>query len=287
MIRLDPTRRDEAIEAGWLAYRDRLPGMEAVYRNACDGWQVVAVVADRVIGALFAKDGVIHLGIVPEWRSRWASRRLIREMLGYGKRTTLLPDEDGPRDFISRIGFVQEGSAYVLNAVNDLLCGDVGIGRLFNGPKGAKVCDDSAPRNLCGPTVAVLGDAECASPIPFVGATLIPSVEVPVGISQVAEPVVAGVAVDVVDMPERPFASHVQPSKPVSPVVLAVNHNSDAPILLQASGNVSGSVARAGTVCTAKKDSCLGVVLQHLSESCSGQRYDIHGDILRSAPCLL
>lgn len=115
MIHLDPNRRQEAIEAGWLAYRERVPGMEAAYRAACEGWRVIAVVADRVIGALFARDGVIHLGIVPEWRGRWASRRLIREMLSYGKRTTLADGEDGPREFIGRIGFVEtEGGAYVL-----------------------------------------------------------------------------------------------------------------------------------------------------------------------------
>lgn len=105
MIYLDPSRRDEAIEAGWLAYRDRLPDMESAYRHACGDWHVIAVVADRVIGALFAKDGVIHLGIVPEWRSRWASRRLIREMLSYGKITALLPDEAEQMAFIQRIGF--------------------------------------------------------------------------------------------------------------------------------------------------------------------------------------
>lgn len=115
MIRLDPARRQEAIEAGWLAYRDRLPGMEAAYRATCEAWQVVAVVADRVIGALFARDGVIHLGIVPEWRGRWASRRLILEMLGYGTQTTLMPDEEGPRAFVTRIGFAQtEGGRFEL-----------------------------------------------------------------------------------------------------------------------------------------------------------------------------
>ena len=116
MIYLDPSRRDEAIEAGWLAYRERVPLMESAYRLACESWQVIAVVADRVIGALFARAGVIHLGIVPEWRGRWASRRLIREMLGYGKATTLQPDEADCREFIGRIGFIkteQEG-AYVV-----------------------------------------------------------------------------------------------------------------------------------------------------------------------------
>lgn len=112
MIYLDPARRDEAIAAGWLAYRERVPGMESAYLAACAGWRVIAVVADRVIGALFARDGVIHLGIVPEWRSRWASRRLIREMLSYGKTATLQPDEHDSREFISRIGFVRIGDNF-------------------------------------------------------------------------------------------------------------------------------------------------------------------------------
>lgn len=113
MIHLDPTRRDEAVEAGWRAYRDRVPGLEREYRAMCQAWQVIAVVADRVIGALFAKDGVIHLGIVPEWRSRWASRRLIRDMLSYGRATTLLPCETECRAFVSRIGFVETDTGYV------------------------------------------------------------------------------------------------------------------------------------------------------------------------------
>lgn len=113
MIHLDPSRREEAIEAGWLAYRDRVPGFEREYRAMCQVWDVIAVVADRVIGALFAKGGVIHLGIIPEWRSRWASRRLIREMLGYGKSTTILPCESECREFVRRIGFVETDVGYV------------------------------------------------------------------------------------------------------------------------------------------------------------------------------
>ena len=109
MIVLDPTRRAEAIDAGWLAYRERTPGMESAYRQACEGWQVVAVVSDgQVIGALFAKDGVIHLGIAPEWRGRWASRRVIREMLAYGNTTTVLPGEPCA-EFVRRVGFERVG----------------------------------------------------------------------------------------------------------------------------------------------------------------------------------
>jgi GNAT superfamily N-acetyltransferase len=101
-VTLDPARRDEAIAAGWRAYADQLPGHEAAYRAACERWQVVAVVADEVIGALFVDGGVIHLGIVPEWRRRWASRRLLRQMLSYGKRTEVLVGDS--QEFIERIG---------------------------------------------------------------------------------------------------------------------------------------------------------------------------------------
>lgn len=105
MIYLDENRREEAIEAGWLAYRERLPTSEAQYRAACEAWKVIAVVADRVIGALFCLNGVIHIGIIPTWRGRWASRRLIAQMLGHGKRTELMQDEAACASFIGRIGF--------------------------------------------------------------------------------------------------------------------------------------------------------------------------------------
>ena len=89
MIRLDPTRKQEAIEAGWQAYAERMPGQEAIYRKGCESWDTVAVCdGDQVVGALFVKNGVIHLGIVPHYRKQWASRRLIRQMLKHGTQTT-------------------------------------------------------------------------------------------------------------------------------------------------------------------------------------------------------
>lgn len=94
MITLQP-RREEAIAAGWVAYSGRVPGMRDAYIKACDGWTVEAVCSDdEVIGALFSKEGVIHLGIVPAWRGRWASRRVIREMLERGTKTEVGPGDD-------------------------------------------------------------------------------------------------------------------------------------------------------------------------------------------------
>ena len=101
-VTLDPARRDEAIEAGWLAHADRFPEHEAAYRRLCAGWGVVAVVAQgEVIGALLVDGEDIHVGIIPAWRGKWASRRLIRQMLEYGKTTTMMQDE--AHDFVQRI----------------------------------------------------------------------------------------------------------------------------------------------------------------------------------------
>jgi GNAT superfamily N-acetyltransferase len=110
-VTLDETRRDEAIEAGWLAYQEHLPAHGAAYRAACERWRVVAVVAgDEVIGALFVDVGVIHLGIVPEWRRRWASRRVLRQMLSYGKRTEMMADESV--EFVDRIKRIDAGFSW-------------------------------------------------------------------------------------------------------------------------------------------------------------------------------
>ena len=100
---LDTSRRDDAIAAGWKAYADQLHGHEADYARWCEGCEVIAVVSgDEVIGALYVRAGVIHLGIVERRRRLWASRRLLREMLSYGKRTELMVGDS--QAFVERIG---------------------------------------------------------------------------------------------------------------------------------------------------------------------------------------
>ena len=105
MIWLDLHAREPAIGAGWLAYRERLPDGFTwnQWQAACEPWQMVCIRADdEPIGAVFLKDGVVHVGIVPAWRGRWASRRIIREILSHGTETTLLKNETEQRLFVHR-----------------------------------------------------------------------------------------------------------------------------------------------------------------------------------------
>jgi hypothetical protein len=79
------------------------------YRRIVEEWNPVAVCDDnKVIGVLISKSNTIHLAIIPEYRGRWASRRIIREMLKYGTTT----DDGDHRDFVERLGFKRIGSRY-------------------------------------------------------------------------------------------------------------------------------------------------------------------------------
>ena len=111
MIYLDENRPKDAIKACWKAYSEHVTEYEKEYHSAVSDWKPIAVCnEDEVIGALLAKDGVIHIGIIPEWRGKWASKRVIREMLKYGTKTTLMQDESPA--FIERIGFRKKEGWY-------------------------------------------------------------------------------------------------------------------------------------------------------------------------------
>jgi GNAT superfamily N-acetyltransferase len=110
-IHLDPTRKLEAIDAGFDAYGEELaPHRNGdAYRLLMNEWNPVAVCdGERVIGSLISKDNVIHLAIIPSYRGKWASRRIIQQMLRYGTTTTVAEDNA----FVERIGFRRVGDLY-------------------------------------------------------------------------------------------------------------------------------------------------------------------------------
>jgi GNAT superfamily N-acetyltransferase len=111
VIRLDPSKRKDAIEAGFLACSEDLQAYKEAYYRVVEEWNPVAVCDDdKTIGCLISKDGVIHLAITKEYRGRWASRRIIKEMLGYGTSTSIGTDEN--QRFVERIGFKKVGPMY-------------------------------------------------------------------------------------------------------------------------------------------------------------------------------
>lgn len=101
--------RNLALKAGWKALAERAPHIEG---NQFDGFDIKAFKdGDLVIGMLMTKGPELHVAVIPEYRRRWLSRRLIRKVLveiidKYGKViTSVMENNTVGRDFVERLGF--------------------------------------------------------------------------------------------------------------------------------------------------------------------------------------
>lgn len=101
--------RIEALKAGWEALSERAPDIEG---NNFDGFDIRAFKKnDVVIGMLMTRGPELHVAILPEYRRRWLSAGLIRDVLGtiidkYGYVITSVMQENIiGQDFVERIGF--------------------------------------------------------------------------------------------------------------------------------------------------------------------------------------
>jgi ribosomal protein S18 acetylase RimI-like enzyme len=108
MIQVDNDRLG-ALRAGWEALSERAPDIEG---NNFDGFDIQAFKdGDKVIGMLMTRCSELHVAILPEYRRRWLSARLIKQVLGniidkYGYvSTSVMKDNVIGQDFVERIGF--------------------------------------------------------------------------------------------------------------------------------------------------------------------------------------
>ena len=104
--------RMEALKAGWEALSERAPDIEG---NNFDGFEIKAFKkGDLVIGMLMTRGPELHVAILPEYRRRWLSAGLIKEVLGniidkYGYViTSVMQDNVIGQDFVERLGFKRE-----------------------------------------------------------------------------------------------------------------------------------------------------------------------------------
>lgn len=106
--------RDAALDAAYLALRDRAKGMSRdEFAMAFDGFDVrVGVEGGEAVGAVFTKGPEIHVAVVPRYQRRWARRGLIGNCLGdilrrFGYATTrVMNDNPKGMEFVKRLGFV-------------------------------------------------------------------------------------------------------------------------------------------------------------------------------------
>ena len=97
----------EAVKFGIRALRDNSP----VSYKDISGFDVMALKDIETVGAVFYKGPEVHVAILPKYRRKWMSKRIIREILRipfekYGYAVTMGLEKD--RDFLERIGFKEQ-----------------------------------------------------------------------------------------------------------------------------------------------------------------------------------
>lgn len=103
--------RQEALKAGWEALSERAPHIEG---NNFDGFEIKAFRNDdKVIGMLMTRGPELHVAILQQFRKRWLSQRLIREVIGgiinkYGYASTSVMENNLiGQNFVERLGFTR------------------------------------------------------------------------------------------------------------------------------------------------------------------------------------
>lgn len=103
--------RDLAFKVGAAALEDRVPLTEAELAKIFADY-AVKVLCDqgKPFGMVVTKGPEIHLAIVPSYRRRWASRRLLNQLLqeplthGFAI-TSVMTDNVKGQNFVERLGF--------------------------------------------------------------------------------------------------------------------------------------------------------------------------------------
>ena len=70
---------------------------------------------DQPIGAIYQKDDELHVSVLPEWRGKWLTKSLYRELF-LTKRvvTKVTPGHDYMYDILRRIGFQSADDGFLV-----------------------------------------------------------------------------------------------------------------------------------------------------------------------------
>jgi GNAT superfamily N-acetyltransferase len=79
------------------------------YATAMRDWDIKVIQRnDSYIGAAFFRNDEIHVSVLPQWRGKWITRGLLRELFSADRVTTkVTPGHDYMFDILRRLGFVR------------------------------------------------------------------------------------------------------------------------------------------------------------------------------------
>ena len=101
--------RDTALAVGYVATDCAEAFSFADYRATLQDWRVRALLQDgQVIGAVYSRGDEIHVSVLPDWRKRWATKGVLKQLFaGARVTTTVVPGHEYMYDILARLGFVQ------------------------------------------------------------------------------------------------------------------------------------------------------------------------------------
>lgn len=86
------------------------------YKKTLSDWNVKGICRnDEIIGAAYFKDGEVHVSVLPEWRRRWATRGLLKQLFAdKNSFTRIMPGHEYMYDIFTRLGFVTGSDGKVI-----------------------------------------------------------------------------------------------------------------------------------------------------------------------------
>lgn len=100
--------RDLALPVGYAATDFNYPLSYEKYVELAESWSVDAIIRnDEVIGAIFTKNGEVHVSILPKWRRKWLTKGLLQQIVARPDFYTRVDDgHDYMYGILERLGMV-------------------------------------------------------------------------------------------------------------------------------------------------------------------------------------
>jgi len=90
----------------------------AEYEKISKDWNVRLITKGNVpIGAIYSKNGETHVSILPEWRKRWLTKGLLKEILADMRFTKVAKGHDFMYSILERLGFKPQADGTVAREI--------------------------------------------------------------------------------------------------------------------------------------------------------------------------
>lgn len=98
--------RENALRIGYAATDWTIPVSFPLYCVGLADWRVRLIKRDgENIGAVFDKNGEIHVSVVKKWRGKWATKGILKEILFNQTKTKITTGHDYMYGVMRRLGF--------------------------------------------------------------------------------------------------------------------------------------------------------------------------------------